>query len=62
MLKGANDATNTAGVTAIKALGAANDFTVDEAAGVADINTAKLEGYQALVFLNVAGDVLDSAR
>ena len=61
VLKGANDATNTAGVTAIKALGAANEFTVDEAAGVSDINTAKLEGYQALVFLNVAGDVLDSA-
>ncbi len=61
VLKGANDATNTAGVTAIKALGAENEFTVDEAAGVSDINTAKLEGYQALVFLNVAGDVLDSA-
>ena len=34
VLKGANDATNTAGVTAIKALGQANDFVVDEAAGV----------------------------
>ena len=61
VLKGANDATNIAGVTAIKALGTANDFTVDEAAGVADINTTKLNGYQGLVFLNVPGDVLDSA-
>ena len=34
VLKGATDATNTAGVTAIKALGTANNFGVDEAAGV----------------------------
>ena len=61
VLKGADDATNNAGVTAIKALGADNDFAVDEAAGVADINNTKLAGYQALVFVNVAGDVLDSA-
>ena len=61
VLKGATDATNTAGVTAIKALGQGNGFTVDEAAGVADITASKLNGYQALVFLNVSGDVLDSA-
>ena len=61
VLKGSTNATDTAGYNAIKALGDANDFTVEEAAGVTDINTAKLEGYQALVFLNVGGDVLDSA-
>ena len=61
VLKGADDATNRAAVTTIKQLGTDNEFTVDEAAGVADINGTKLAGYQALVFVNVAGDVLDSA-
>ena len=62
VLKGADDATNNAGVD--RHQGARRRPTtsrVDEAAGVADINNAKLAGYQALVFLNVAGDVLDSA-
>jgi len=61
VLKGANDATNQAAVTTIKGLGQANGFTVDEAAGVADINPTKLAGYQSLVFVNVAGDAFDSA-
>src|SRR5215207_4858281 len=61
VLKGANDATNQAAVTTIKGLGQTNGFTVDEAAGVADINPTKLAGYQSLVFVNVAGDAFDSA-
>ena len=48
-------------MTAITQLGTENDFVVEEAAGVADINATKLAGYQSLVFVNVAGDVLDSA-
>lgn len=61
VLSGGNDAANQAAVTTIKQLGDANDFTVEEAAGVADINSTKLNGYQSLVFVNVAGDVLDAA-
>ena len=38
VLKGSTNATDTAGYNAIKALGDANDFTVEEAAGVTDIN------------------------
>ncbi|MBE2315412.1 ThuA domain-containing protein [Solirubrobacter sp. CPCC 204708] len=59
VLKGADNATNTAAVAAMKALGTANGFTVEEAAGVDDINSSKLADYQSLVFLNVGGDVLD---
>jgi glucose/arabinose dehydrogenase len=47
--------------TAIAALGTANDFTVDTTAAAADINTTKLAGYRAVVFVNSAGDALDSA-
>jgi hypothetical protein len=61
VLKGSSNATDTAGYDAIKALGDTNGFTVEPAASVADITTAKLNGYQALVFLNVGGDVLDAA-
>ncbi|RKQ87552.1 glucose/sorbosone dehydrogenase [Solirubrobacter pauli] len=60
VLKGADDATNRAAVAAIKSLGTANGFTAEDAV-VADINSTKLAGYQSLIFVNVAGDVLDSA-
>src|SRR5688572_25174808 len=61
VLKGTDDAANQAAVTTIKQLGTDYDFTVDEAAGVADINGTKLRDYASLVFVNVAGDVLDAA-
>ena len=62
VLKGADDATNTAGVDAIEELGAANGFGVDVAAGVSDMNSAKLDGYGGLVFVNVGGDQLGEAQ
>ncbi|MDA0160923.1 ThuA domain-containing protein [Solirubrobacter ginsenosidimutans] len=48
-------------VTAIKALGTANDFTVDNSADKADINATNLANYRAVVFVNSAGDALDAA-
>ena len=55
---------DTAGVTAIKdARRRRNDFAVDEAAGVDRASTpANLEDYRALVFLNTAGDLLDTEQ
>src|SRR3954471_23965126 len=48
-------------VTAIKALGTANDFTVDNSADKADINAANLAKYRAVVFVHSSGDALDAA-
>ncbi|HEY6891488.1 MAG TPA: ThuA domain-containing protein, partial [Solirubrobacter sp.] len=59
---GPPDATTTAGTDAIKALGTANNFGVDEAAGATDINPANLEKYRAVVFLNTAGDLLTTEQ
>ena len=47
-------------VTTIKALGTANDFTVDNTADKADINATNLAKYRAVVFVNSAGDALDA--
>src|SRR5262249_21342041 len=47
-------------VTAIKSLGAANDFTVDSSADKADISTANLANYRAVVFVHSSGDALDA--
>src|SRR4051794_15975854 len=58
---GAPNASSADAVTAIKALGTANDFTVDSTAAAAQINAANLAGYRAVVFVNSAGDVLDAA-
>ena len=55
---GPPDATTTAGVTALKAIGTANNLVVDEAKDATEINTANLENYRALVFLNTAGNLL----
>jgi glucose/arabinose dehydrogenase len=52
---------STDAATAITALGAANNFTVDTTAAAADINATKLAGYRAVVFVNSAGDALDTA-
>ena len=63
VLKGSTNATDTAGYNAIKALGDANDFT--RRGGRRRHRhqpRPSSSGYQALVFLNVGGDLLDSAR
>jgi PKD repeat protein/glucose/arabinose dehydrogenase/type 1 glutamine amidotransferase len=59
---GPPDATTTAGVAALKAIGDANDLTVDEAEDATDINAANLENYRALVFLNTAGNLLNAEQ
>src|SRR3954466_3590732 len=59
---GPPDATSTAGVDAIKAIGTANGFAVDSTAAATDITATKLADYRSLVFLNTAGDLLDTAE
>ena len=59
---GPPDATTAAGVAAIEDLGAANDFGVDATASAAQLTTATLAGYRALVFLNTAGADLSTAQ
>src|SRR5689334_15709665 len=54
----ANDATAPA-ASAIQALGAANDFTVDVTNDATKITTANLANYRAVAFVNSAGDVLN---
>src|SRR3954470_3216570 len=56
---GPADATTTAGVDAIKAIGAGNGFGVDSTAAATDITAGKLAGYRSLIFLNTAGDLLN---
>lgn len=59
---GPPDATTTAGVSAITAIGAANDFDVTATGDPAQISAENLDGYRAVVFLNTAGDQLDDAQ
>ena len=59
---GPADATTTAGVNAIKAIGTAKNFGVDSTATAADITAAKLQDYRSLVFLNTAGDLLNAEQ
>ena len=47
VLKGSTNATDTAGYNAIKALGDDNGFTVEQAEGVADINTTALARFHS---------------
>ncbi|MBN9318611.1 MAG: hypothetical protein BGN86_15910 [Caulobacterales bacterium 68-7] len=49
------------GVAAIKALGAANGFTVDDTADPAAFTAENLGKYKAVVFLSTTGDVLPDA-
>jgi hypothetical protein len=58
---GTPNASSADAVTAITALGAANDFTVDSSSSAADINAANLASYRTVVFVNSSGDVLDAA-
>src|SRR3954468_3471975 len=48
--------------SAIQALGAANDFTVDVTADATQISAANLPGYRAVVFVNSVGDVLNATQ
>ncbi|MER7176634.1 ThuA domain-containing protein [Streptomyces mesophilus] len=50
------------GLTALRSLGAANNFTVDATENAAAFTTANLGQYKAVVFLSTTGDVLDGAQ
>ncbi|MFE6487237.1 ThuA domain-containing protein [Streptomyces sp. NPDC057757] len=51
-----------AGIGALQTLGGQNDFTVTATEDAAAFTTANLSGYEAVVFLNTTGDVLDPAQ
>src|SRR5262245_58709583 len=51
-----------AGIAAIQALGAANNFTVETTENAADFNDDHLAKFEAVVFLNTTGDVLNSTQ
>jgi len=51
-----------AGVAALRALGAANDFAVDATEDAAVFTAANLAQYAAVVFLSTSGDVLDAGQ
>ncbi|MFJ9638689.1 ThuA domain-containing protein [Streptomyces sp. NPDC101178] len=51
-----------AGVTALRQLGAANNFTVTATEDAAAFTSANLAGYEAVVFLSTTGDVLNAAQ
>ena len=59
---GPPDATTTAGVEAITAIGAANDFDVTATGDPTQISAANLDDFRAVVFLNTAGDQLDDTQ
>jgi cytochrome c len=50
------------GLAAIQALGAANDFTVTHTENAALFTQANLAQYEAVIFLNTTGDVLNAAQ
>ncbi|GAA1408336.1 lectin [Catellatospora coxensis] len=50
------------GTQAIRDLGAANNFTVTATEDAAQFNAANLAQYEAVVFLNTTGDVLDATQ
>ncbi|MFC5940203.1 ThuA domain-containing protein [Micromonospora harpali] len=50
------------GIQAIRELGAANGFTVTATEDSSRFTTANLAQYEAVVFLNTTGDVLDAAQ
>ena len=50
------------GVAAIQALGAANDFSVTHTEDAAQFTDANLAQYEAVVFLNTTGDVLNDTQ
>src|SRR4051794_9275812 len=58
---GSPNASSADVASAISALGASNNFSVDTSSSAADINAANLAGYRAVVFVNSSGDVLPAA-
>jgi glucose/arabinose dehydrogenase/PKD repeat protein len=50
------------GIQAISELGAANSFTVTATEDPAQFNAANLAAFEAVVFLNTTGDVLDATQ
>ncbi|MFV6026816.1 ThuA domain-containing protein [Streptomyces sp. NPDC056264] len=50
------------GITALRDLGAANDFTVDATEDAQRFTVDNLAPYKAVVFLSTTGDVLDGAQ
>jgi cytochrome c len=59
---GAPPSSIAAGVAAIEAMGAANDFTVAVSNSSSVFTTANLVNYDAIVFLNTSGNVLNSTE
>ena len=51
-----------AGIRTIRELGSANGFTVTATEDAAAFTTANLARYEAVVFLNTTGDILDDAQ
>ncbi|MET7971180.1 ThuA domain-containing protein, partial [Micromonospora sp. NPDC005305] len=51
-----------AGIQAVRDLGAANNFTVTATEDAAQFTTANLARYEAVVFLNTTGDVLNATQ
>ncbi|MEV6862180.1 ThuA domain-containing protein [Streptosporangium subroseum] len=51
-----------AGITALRELGTANNFTVDATEDAAAFTAANLAGYRAVVFLMTTGDVLNPTQ
>jgi cytochrome c len=50
------------GIAAIQALGVANDFSVTATEDASAFNAANLASYEAVVFLNTTGDILNAAQ
>ncbi|MEU6843331.1 ThuA domain-containing protein [Streptomyces sp. NPDC046716] len=50
------------GITALRGLGAANNFTVDATENATAFTTGNLGQYKTVVFLSTTGDVLDGAQ
>jgi PKD repeat protein/glucose/arabinose dehydrogenase/type 1 glutamine amidotransferase len=59
---GPADPTTTPGVAAIEAIGAEKDFDVHATADAGQLTAANLASYDALVFLNTAGNLLGTAQ
>ncbi|MYR12651.1 glycosyl hydrolase, partial [Streptomyces sp. SID724] len=50
------------GITALRQLGTANNFTVTATEDATAFTPANLSGYEAVVFLSTTGDVLNTAQ
>jgi glucose/arabinose dehydrogenase/type 1 glutamine amidotransferase len=59
---GPSDPTTDPGVAALEALGAANDLDVVATADAGQLTAQNLSSYRAVVFLNAAGNLLNSAQ